>query len=83
MPEPARAPENDAVVVYATGLLCCSVCAPATMERDAVELAVNAAHPCGIEQGWLISNDPTFKDGTPIPATCNADPARRHWLLDA
>lgn len=72
----------SAVTVYSMGVVCCSVCAPADMDGDAVAAEVNRAHPSGTESGWSVSQDETFRTGQPNPCACEADPSRRHWLMD-
>ncbi len=67
--------------VYTFGVCYCSACAPADYTREQVEDGANLAHPTGLDHGWKISDDPTFKDGEPNPCTCNDDPFRKHWLL--
>lgn len=75
---------SEGVVVYASGLLCCSVCAPVGMSRAELEREVNRIHPCGTRKGWTISTDPTFASGQPNPCPCNDHPTeRQHWLLEA
>ena len=70
-----------AVTVYSSGLVCCSVCAPADMALDDVLSAVNLHNPTGLSHGWVLSEDKEFADGTPMPADCNTDPTRKHYLL--
>ncbi len=69
------------VVVYSCGLVACSACAPGGMAREEVEVAVNRAHPTGIDSDWSVSDDPTFHTGQSNPATCELDSTRKHWLL--
>lgn len=71
------------VYVYADGPLCCSVCVPKEWNREQVEREVNAAHPCGTENGWAVSKDSTFASGQTNPCECHDDSMRLHWLLDA
>lgn len=70
------------VLVYSTGLICCSVCAPGDMDSEAVAAAVNREHPAGTEGGWSVSEDQTFRTGQPNPCTCEDEPSRRHWLME-
>lgn len=70
------------VEIYKVGLLCCSVCAPVEMTPEEVEREVNDKSPSGTTNGWTISTDKAFADGTPIPAPCNMGGGRQHWLLD-
>jgi hypothetical protein len=80
--EVADAGERE-VVVYATGLVVCSVCASADMDADAVEAAVNAVSPTGISSEWQCSSDPVFATGEPQPGPCDRLPeTRRHWLME-
>ena len=71
------------VQIYSHGPLCCSVCAPKSMSPEDVARETNAQSECGTELGWVISSDTAFQDGTPIPAACEQDSTRQHWLLDA
>lgn len=68
------------VVVYASGMLFCSACAPAGMPADEVEDAVNAQNPTGIASRWKVADEP-FADGAPNPPPCNDGPLKTHWLL--
>jgi hypothetical protein len=74
-------PATDEVIIYASGAVCCSVCAPKGMSREVVEARVNAQNPTGLDHGWAIAPDPTFVGGQPHPYPCNADQGRQHWLL--
>lgn len=72
------------VVIYSTGMFCCSVCAPQDMTGEEVAADVRLHHlPAGTEGGWRLSGDKAFADGTPIPSVCEHDASRRHWLLEA
>jgi hypothetical protein len=51
------------------------------MSPEDVERITNTYHPTGISSQWVMSDDPTFKDGTPNPCACNEDKTRRHFLL--
>jgi hypothetical protein len=74
--------KNSGVMIYASSLLSCSVCAPAEMPIDEVERIVNEDRPAGTMRGWRKSSDATFASGSPNPCTCNTDEGRQHWLLD-
>ena len=71
----------DTVIVYAAGLISMSVCAASTATREEIENAVNASHPTGISSRWQISDDTTFASGEPMPAPCDQEPDRQHWLV--
>lgn len=69
------------VVVYANGLVRCSVCAPRSLTPQEVEQATNAVNPTGIDSGWRISDAAAFADGTSNPAACH-DADRTHYLME-
>ena len=69
------------VVIYATGLVMSSVCAPSEMPVADVEDAVNRLSPTGISSRWSLA-DEAFASGEPNPTPCNDDPARQHHLLN-
>lgn len=73
------------VTIYAAGLaaglVSCSVCVPAGMDREIVERRVNIADPTGIPSRWRIS-DESFKSGESNPTPCNQDSTRLHYLLN-
>lgn len=73
--------DEQGVLVYVSGLVCCSVCAPADMSIEEVERVVNLENPTGISSGWSVSDDETFADGTPMPAPCEKVPGRVHYLM--
>ena len=56
--------------VYSLGLLHLSVCTDA-VDRKEIERLCNKHSPAGTEQGWLVSEEPTFKGGEPNPNPCN------------
>ena len=70
------------IEIYARGLVCCSVCAPADMPKDEIKAQVNKENPTGIESQWDFSEDPTFKGGEPNPAPCNRGLGRLHYLMN-
>lgn len=70
------------VIVYASGIAVCSACAPKSMSREDVEAQVNAKLPTGLNHGWSISDQPTFKGGEPNPCQCEDVDARQHFLLE-
>lgn len=69
------------VRVYTFGIVHCSVCAPKDMPREQVETETNLAHPTGLDHGWKIAPDKTFKDGEPNPCPCNDTNDCQHWLM--
>ncbi len=77
-----HAPDADGVIVYARGLLSCSVCAPVAMSPEDVQAEVNRLRPSGTEAGWVRPPDETFSGGEPIPCPCNELPGRQHWLFE-
>ena len=68
--------------IYASGCVCTSVCASKEMSREEVERRVNEETPTGLEHGWHISEDTTFKGGEPMPCQCEDDETCQHWLLN-
>jgi hypothetical protein len=69
------------VTVYRFGLCHCSVCAPKNMLREQVETETDLAHPTGLDHGWKISGDETFKGGETNPCRCDQDGERLHYLM--
>ena len=67
--------------IYAAGLMAMSLCAPKDMSKEGIEHLANLEHPTGIPSQWKISEGETFADGTPMPAPCENDGGRLHWLL--
>lgn len=70
------------VQVYAVGIFCASVCAPADMPVEDMERRVNAINPAGTERGWRKSEDATFANGQPNACPCERESGRLHYLLD-
>lgn len=71
------------VVVYSYGLLSCSVCAPKEMDIKDVTNAVNVQNPAGTTNGWVLSEDKTFRQGGPMPGPCDQNPKdRTHYLFN-
>jgi hypothetical protein len=71
------------VVVYSRGLFNCSVCAPKEMDVNDVTNAVNVQYPAGTTNGWVLSEDKTFKQGGPMPGPCDQNPETRiHYLFN-
>lgn len=69
------------IEIYSYGLVSCSVCVPAGMDRELIERQVNKALPTGISTNWRISNE-GFNTGEPNPAQCNDDSTKLHYLLN-
>lgn len=67
--------------IYRSGLCHCSVCVPKDMVRDEIVSEVNSQHPTGLDHGWSISDEPTFKAGEPNPCRCDQDASRLHYLM--
>lgn len=77
------AADDDDVIIYSSGPLALSVCAPSGMEIDVVRTRVEQQHPCGTTGGWQKVDD-RFASGEPNPCPCNTFPTlRRHWVLHA
>lgn len=73
--------ETNKVELYSVGICHASACAPEAMTGDEVADAANGIQPTGLDHGWAISSDETFRSGQPNPCVCNSDAGRRHWLL--
>lgn len=71
---------ND-VVIYATGFIYCSVCAPADMSVEDVVARVNEKMPTGIKSDWVLC-DEDFATGEINPCQCEDDETRLHYLLN-
>ena len=71
------------VDIYRSGLLSMSVCAPKTMPIEDILADCEDQHLCGTDNGWMLSENKTFKDGKPMPCACENDFSRQHWLLEA
>lgn len=69
------------VTLYSRGIVYASACAPKDMEGEQVAEAANGIYPTGLDHGWAISKDATFKSGETNPCKCDQDQSRRHWLL--
>lgn len=69
------------VTVYASGLVCCSVCTDLKGIRR-ITAAVNLVNPTGIRSQWKKSKDKTFAGGQPNPCPCDKDPKRKHYLFN-
>lgn len=75
-------PHDRSVIVYSTGIVSCSVCAPADMPPAEVAAEVNMTQPTGISSDWKISEEATFASGDPHPSPCDKYPEQRtHRLL--
>ncbi len=74
---------DDGVIIYAQGALSMSVCVPKDWLRDKVIEEVNRKSLCGTTNGWMISDDKTFKGGQPMPCPCDKFPdARLHYFIE-
>ncbi len=71
--------ETSACIMYANGIVHCSVCAPVTWTAEMIEKEVNEINPAGTEKGWTISKEPTFANGNTNPCPCGT--RRQHWLM--
>lgn len=69
---------RDDVVIYSAGLVHCSVCVPAGMEREVIVAELNQLSPTGISSRWEISEEsrpsavvnPTHPRATPTAVGC-------------
>lgn len=74
---------DSRVMVYSSGLVACSVCAPIDLPIAQVEQTVNLINPTGIESQWRASSDPTFAQGGEQPGACEQMPESRiHYLME-
>lgn len=70
------------VIIYSKGLFNCSVCAPKDMNIKDVTHAVNLQNPSGTTNGWVLSDDKTFRQGGQMPGPCDKHPDTRiHYLF--
>lgn len=72
--------ENE-VIIYYTGVIHISVCAPVGLPIEAVCDEANRQHPTGISSRWGRSERHAFVGGEPNPCPCQDDARRQHWLL--
>lgn len=70
------------VIVYTSGLVSCSACAPADMPIEEVTRLVNLQTPTGISSQWELSDDDEFALGVPMPCVCDQDASRMHYLFN-
>jgi hypothetical protein len=63
---------GDGVQIFVAGPNCCTVCAPTSVRKSDVELAVSRGEPRG---SILVFS------GHLRPRPCPYDAARQHWLL--
>jgi len=59
--------DEDAIGIYRSGLVYCSVCAPADTPVEEVEAFVNSQNPTGISSRWRISDDANVRQRRPKP----------------
>ncbi len=69
-------------IIYSSGVVCASVCAPKEMPVTEIEEDVNLQLPTGIDSKWKISKDATFKTGEKNPHECEKDEKKLHYLLN-
>lgn len=67
------------VVIYANGIVHCSVCAPGDMPVEDVEREVNAINMSGVSP-WKVSKE-RFNGGEDNPHTCEKDSGKKHYLM--
>ncbi len=73
---------KGSIQIYSVGLVHCSVCVPASMSPDEIEVFVNTEMPTGIGSPWKVSKDAAFADGTPNPCDCKDEPGvKKHYLM--
>ena len=66
--------------VYAVGICYASICT--VLDRADIKERMNREHPSGTENGWMLSDDPTFKDGEPNPSPCDQrSGTHKHYLM--
>ena len=71
----------EPIEIYATGIVCLSVCAENDIPISEVEAYANKETPTGITHGWEKAGE-NFADGSPNPCPCNEDATRLHYLLN-
>ena len=75
-----KADQDESFTIYAEGLVYASVCSSLGPEDTARRMA---AHVCGTEHGWEISEDKTFASGEPNPHPCKQKPTtHKHYLFN-
>ncbi len=76
-------PSRSELWIYATGLVCASVCT--SLPAEEVAEAVNRDRTFPEESGllWVLSSDETFAGGEPNPCVCPDHPGtHNHYLLN-
>jgi hypothetical protein len=68
-------------VIYASGLVCLSVCVDKNMTTREIERRANMESPTGIHSRWTIAKENQFADDVPMPCRCNTNPGYLHYLL--
>jgi hypothetical protein len=68
------------VVIYANGLVHCSVCADKKLSKEEVETFVNSINTTGIDSKWTVSKS-EFAGGGKNPGLCDKDETRLHYLM--
>lgn len=71
----------EEIIIYARGLVCCSVCCPLELSKEEIEKYVNSQNPTGIESKWTISQN-DFIDGSKNPHQCETTSKKLHYLLN-
>lgn len=73
--------QEQELIVYSNGLVCCSVCT--NIESIAmIENLTNLQNPTGIGSRWKVSDAIAFDSGEPNPCPCNDKPeTHKHYLL--
>ena len=67
------------IIVFASGPICCAVCAPRVADRSIVESEVSRREPRGCVLKWNAFTGPV--SGEPNPRPCPHNLERQHWLL--
>ena len=66
---------------YSIGPFCASVCSSLTPDETVARM--NVMHPSGTRNGWMLSDDKTFRQGGPNPGPCERNPeTHKHYLLN-
>lgn len=72
---------KEELMVYANGLVHCSVCTN-IKSREKIEKLVNLKNPTGISSKWSISDDKTFAGGESNPCPCEQKSnTHKHYLM--
>lgn len=70
--------EPAGIEIYSHGLCFASVCS--ALPVDEVKRLM-AAYPTGVSSQWTLSDDETFRNGSPHPCPCEAKSTHTHYLF--